>query len=180
MVEGLLLLFFLVGSVYCLASLVNAWQRKRLEEAEPLLPLDEESVNSCKPHTWKELTLLKPDEIEAFEQDPDKFNPTLFCENCGYIPSKQMQVSPKFRQILRNQETMVRQAQERAKEIEDLSEEFFRAAVKQLGISESNLPQFRAGFDAYAQFVSVLPELVERKRLQKVVEKLKSPHLDGT
>jgi hypothetical protein len=138
--------------------------------------LEEDAVEACKLHVWKQVTLLTPEEATAFAMDPGSFKgqSVPYCDSCGYLPSRHMQVSPKYREALRKQEAYVAEVERKTKEVEVLAEEFYQAVLKQYLYGEEELRAFKEGYKAYATFVGILPELLERKRLQQIFEKIKN------
>ena len=168
--ETVLVLALLALVVVGLAYLGNYFQEA--SSTEPLGKVKEDLL--CSLHIWKEAVFLHKDNKAEFDADPSKFvkKTTHYCSKCGYAPSLERMVKPKFLEFLNEQQKLLEENEQRRQDIDYLKQmwldEFFKH--NDMTISEQKLVY--KGYNHYDLFVDNLPALVKARELERIVKNL--------
>lgn len=165
--------------IFLVLGLLIAWflvKKENLQkEAEDYIFkfVNDDEVRRCGQHDWHQGVFATREEVDKAAGNPEEINKMSvpYCDRCGYVPSRNLQVTPKYLQQMRDQVAYAKEVDSLRKEIDELANEFFEFYSKNCKHTDPERALVRQGFDAHAIFVDQLPQLVAARRERKMLER---------
>lgn len=162
-----------IGFVIVLASLIKSWEERDRYPDQPLYSVKEREL--CQEmHTWAQAAFLSTKEMKEVEANPIllEAKKTNFCRNCGYVPTLERMVKRQHLDDLNAHLEVSKRLHKKTKDINELSEDFFRSISTGVEMTTDQRVYFRAGYDAHRTFVDNLPELLISKEKLENLQKI--------